>query len=133
MKIPWYQDVSMILMCDLALGYESGLIGLRQISVRHGISYPFLKKLVRNLKKAGLVTAKEGIGGGYSLSRSPRLISIWDIISANVIQDAEKNGNEMICPLTESCIPLKVRSTMVTALKSSFSTVTLSDIIKKSS
>lgn len=47
-----------------------------------GISSAFVAKLFTKMKKAGLVTASEGAGGGYILARAPEEITVWDAVSA---------------------------------------------------
>jgi Rrf2 family protein len=47
-----------------------------------GISATFVAKLLTRLKAQGLVTATEGIGGGYRLARTPEQISVLDVVLA---------------------------------------------------
>ena len=47
-----------------------------------GISPAYLAKLFTTLRRAGLVEALEGAGGGYRLARAPADISVLDVIEA---------------------------------------------------
>jgi Rrf2 family protein len=47
-----------------------------------GISPSFVAKLFTKLKKAGLVIANEGAGGGYELARPAERITIWNVVEA---------------------------------------------------
>ena len=47
-----------------------------------GISPAYLAKLFATLKRAGLVVALEGAGGGYRLARPPTEITVLDVVIA---------------------------------------------------
>ena len=55
---------------------------VRQIANRQGIPLRFLEQIFQDLKRAELVDGKRGRNGGYFLSRSPKVITIKDIIEA---------------------------------------------------
>lgn len=132
MKIPRQEDVSTLMMVELALIYPNGLLSLHQLSIRHGISVFFLKKLARYLKKAGLIEAKEGLNGGYHLTRNPGQIKVWDIIKAlntNNLEYQNKFTTQNSCPINKSCLPQTVRSNLLMAIKNGFSNLTLTDFI----
>jgi Rrf2 family protein len=52
------------------------------ISEKLGISKIYLEQVFSLLKRGGVVTSTKGSQGGYQLSREPRLISAFDILSA---------------------------------------------------
>jgi len=117
-------------MAELALIYPDGRISLSDLSRRHGISPLLLKKLARYLKTAGLLMSKEGVDGGYWLSRPPGEIKIWEIIGA--LKDPkyiQKQISPEICPLNRSCLPQTIRNRMLSVIKDGFSGLTLNDII----
>ncbi|MEM0954160.1 MAG: Rrf2 family transcriptional regulator [Pseudomonadota bacterium] len=47
-----------------------------------GVPPPYLAKQLQALSRAGIVSAKRGMAGGYRLSRLPASISLWDITAA---------------------------------------------------
>lgn len=57
-------------------------IGLREIATTQGIPLRFLEQVFARLKGAEIVSSVRGAGGGYRLARSPREISLADILSA---------------------------------------------------
>lgn len=57
-------------------------VGLAGIAQRQEISQTYLEQLFAKLRRAGLVTAARGPGGGYLLARAPEQIRISDIIQA---------------------------------------------------
>lgn len=54
----------------------------RDLAELQRISPSFLAKIFPKLEKAGIVEASEGVRGGYRLARSPKKISVLDVIDA---------------------------------------------------
>lgn len=42
----------------------------------------YLSKVLQSLSRAGLVTSQRGLGGGFMLAKSPRELTIYEIIQA---------------------------------------------------
>jgi Rrf2 family iron-sulfur cluster assembly transcriptional regulator len=55
---------------------------LSEIARRQQVSAAFLEQLFRRLKAAGLVAPWRGMRGGYTLTRSPKEISLLEIFQA---------------------------------------------------
>ncbi|MGO3890205.1 MAG: Fe-S cluster assembly transcriptional regulator IscR [Paenalcaligenes sp.] len=69
-------------MIDLALRQQSGPVTLAKISERQHISLSYLEQLFGKLRRHELVESTRGPGGGYSLARLARHITVADIIFA---------------------------------------------------
>ncbi len=59
----------------LAGHYDKGLMQIKKIAVRHGISRPFLEQIFNRLGRAGIVTSVRGNKGGYRLAVAPAHLS----------------------------------------------------------
>ena len=59
----------------IILARNQGRMSLKQIAIQGHMPYRFLTKIVRQLISAGLIQAKEGKNGGYSLLQKPKQIS----------------------------------------------------------
>jgi Rrf2 family protein len=57
-------------------------LSLAAISRKEKISLGYLERLFARLRKAGLVKAEKGAGGGYRLARSAGKIIVYDIVKA---------------------------------------------------
>jgi Rrf2 family protein len=57
-------------------------VSIPEIAAAEGLSVEYASKLLRELRRAGLVKSARGPGGGYSLERAPREISVWAAIEA---------------------------------------------------
>jgi Rrf2 family iron-sulfur cluster assembly transcriptional regulator len=90
-------------MIDVALRESQGPVALAAISARHQISLSYLEQLFSKLRQQGLVESTRGPGGGYSLSREARDISVADIICAvdSPNPGAEDGTGEADCWMTE--------------------------------
>ena len=70
MKLSTKGRYAVVALCDLALAAgkaaqgEEGLVSLSEISKRQDISLPYLEQLFVKLRRAGLVEAMRGPGGG---------------------------------------------------------------------
>lgn len=71
------------LILDIALHGQKGQpVRLGDIAERQGFSLKYLEKLIRNLKKAGLIISRRGPTGGHMLARKPEEITVGQIVRA---------------------------------------------------
>lgn len=86
MKLSTKGRYAMVALVDLALaqrvGTGSDLMTLAEIAARQDISLPYLEQLFVKLRRAGLVEAVRGPGGGYRLAQSPDAIRISQVLEA---------------------------------------------------
>jgi Rrf2 family iron-sulfur cluster assembly transcriptional regulator len=82
MKLSTKGRYAMVALADLALAKADDLVSLAAISKRQDISLPYLEQLFVKLRRAGLVDASRGPGGGYRLSRHPDSIRVSEILEA---------------------------------------------------
>jgi len=69
-------------MLALAKVGPDGQLSITEIAEMEGLSVPYVSKLLAILRKAGLVGAVRGRSGGFSISRQPREISLYDVMSS---------------------------------------------------
>jgi len=55
---------------------------VKEISQKEKIPFDFLEKIFSQLQKKGLVNSQRGVGGGYFLDKSPKKISVKEILGA---------------------------------------------------
>jgi Rrf2 family protein len=60
----------------------NGRVPTATISQTQGVPLPFLSKVISRLALAGLVVTSRGMGGGVSLARSPREITLLQVVEA---------------------------------------------------
>jgi Rrf2 family iron-sulfur cluster assembly transcriptional regulator len=85
-------------MIDLAMRQHGGPVTLAAISQRQNISLSYLEQLFGKLRRHELVDSVRGPGGGYSLARLARNITVADIIFAvDEPLDATSCGGKSPC------------------------------------
>ena len=67
-------------MLDLACHRADGVISLKTVAGRQGISLKYLESLVASVRRAGLVESSRGKEGGYQLGREPEDCSVGEIL-----------------------------------------------------
>jgi Rrf2 family iron-sulfur cluster assembly transcriptional regulator len=72
----------MVALADLALARGEDLTTLAEVSKRQDISLPYLEQLFVKLRRAGIVEAVRGPGGGYKLAKAPGDIRVSEILEA---------------------------------------------------
>ncbi|MFZ5980074.1 MAG: RrF2 family transcriptional regulator [Candidatus Zixiibacteriota bacterium] len=72
------------LRCLLVLAKEGPdkQLSISEIAEREGLSIPYSSKLLAILRKAGLVVAERGRGGGFSITREASAITLFEVLTA---------------------------------------------------
>lgn len=75
----WQYTVRTLVHLAVARNNGKGPVLCGQIAVAESIPYPFLGKIMRLLKNAGIVDSNRGQKGGYFLKRDPSKITLLTI------------------------------------------------------
>ena len=72
------------LRCLLRLGREGTLesLTIAELSKQEGIAGPTVAKMMRILRRAGLVRSTRGKEGGYTLARAPEQVNVGEALAA---------------------------------------------------
>ena len=73
-------DYGLILLSNVAK--SKGVISVSSVAKKNKLSSKFLSQVANELKKAGIITSKEGVSGGYSLAKAANEIKILDVLVA---------------------------------------------------
>jgi Rrf2 family iron-sulfur cluster assembly transcriptional regulator len=69
-------------MFDLAFHGRGRPVQARETAERQGIPLRYLEQILQDLRRAGLVEAKRGPGGGYALGRAAAEVKLGDVVAA---------------------------------------------------
>ncbi|GAB2905623.1 Fe-S cluster assembly transcriptional regulator IscR [Paralcaligenes sp. KSB-10] len=122
-------------MIDLALRQQSGPVTLAAISQRQNISLSYLEQLFGKLRRHELVESVRGPGGGYSLARLARNITVADVIFAvDEPLDATSCGGKEDCTVgrignTGKCMTHELWSTLNRKMVDYLDSVSLQDLV----
>jgi len=97
-------------MIMLAEHYGAGPVTIRAISEKQEISLKYLETIMRTFATAGFVISAKGKSGGFILSKSPKEITMADILrtSEGTLSPVPCLDNPGICELKESCKSMKM-------------------------
>ena len=80
MKISTKGRYALCVMLDLAEHCNEGLVSLKDISDRQGISKKYLEQIVALLNRPGILKTVRGSRGGYMLAKAPDKYSVDEIL-----------------------------------------------------
>jgi Rrf2 family protein len=82
MKLSKKADYGLIALKHLAMHNGHGSSSASDIAEVYRVSATLMAKVLQKLAKSGLVAARHGSSGGYTLARNPALITALDVIQA---------------------------------------------------
>ena len=109
---------------------------IQELSNRENIPVKFLEQILLSLRHAGMLNSKRGVGGGYSLRKSPSEISIGEVIRvldgplALVPCAAEQQGEACTCPDRQNCAVRIMMTDIRRDLSATLDTRTIDDMIR---
>ena len=82
MRITALEEYGLRCLLNLAKTGIKGQLSISDIAEKEGLSIPYASKLLSILRKAGLVDAVRGRGGGFCISREPSNINLLEVLTA---------------------------------------------------
>lgn len=133
MKISTRGRYSLRMMIDLAQNYDNGFISLKDISERQEISKKYLEQIIPFLSRSKLLIANKGHMGGYQLARSPKEITVREIIlsaegSLSTVSCMDNTPNQ--CEKCDRCLTLPIYEGLSKVVSDYLESITLADIIE---
>jgi Rrf2 family protein len=91
----------------ISLGMKpEGWVSAKALSVEQVIPYQFLRRILQELIRNGLVLSKEGAGGGVMLGRNPDDIGVAEVIRIfqGQVQVSECMFRKQLCSNRANCV-----------------------------
>jgi Rrf2 family protein len=137
MKISKKGEYALKALIKLAIDYDRGatVTLLSDIAERENIPPKYLEHILLNLKNAGILVSKRGVGGGYALSRAPENISLGEVI--RVVEgplapiNCVSTRAHFNCPQESSCGLHSVMLDVRNAIANIVDNISLEDIAKR--
>lgn len=127
------QTVEYALRAMVTLAYRAGdAMTVHEIAEVTRVPAPYLSKLMQGMVRSGLLKSRRGLGGGFTLSRPPDAITMWDILQAvdplKRIHSCplEIEGHQELCPLHRRV------DAALGGVESAFRGTTLAEVIAES-
>lgn len=80
MKLSKKSEYGLRALLELTLVHGKMTLQRHDIAVRQHIPVEFLEQILLSLKRAGLLSSRRGIRGGYTLIKQPRDITLGQVI-----------------------------------------------------
>ena len=133
MRVSTRGDYASRALLFLALnGDNRSPTSVRDIAERTGLPQPYLEQILLALKGAGLVRSKRGVGGGYTLARTPAEIRLSQIVSAVdgpiVAGDFSEPHTDGACDHEGQCVLLSIWASAGSHMRRYLDSFTLEDI-----
>lgn len=123
-------EYACLAMLELAQCFDTQQpVQVRRIAERHGIPSPFLVQILQDLKRAGLVNSTRGAAGGYRLTRSPKKVTLDEVLEV-----VEGNTDPIACAASSSPLApvlLEVCHDLSTARREYLASITLADLVAR--
>ncbi|MEO0580080.1 MAG: SUF system Fe-S cluster assembly regulator, partial [Pseudomonadota bacterium] len=122
-------DYGTLVLARLATSRE--LTTTAALAETTGLPLPTVRKLLKALASAGLVTSERGVAGGYRLSRSAGTISAADILTAleGPLHLTECSAATHDCQLEATCTVGSAWQRINGHIRSALEAVTLEDLV----
>lgn len=92
-------DYGLILLSNLV--HSNKLVSISSVAKKNKISPKFLSQIAQELKRAGIITAKEGVSGGYTLAKDPQKINLLEVLKVLegdlLVGECFEENHECVC------------------------------------
>ena len=129
MKISTRTEYGIRILVTLARRDGDGPVSLAGVAKAEKLPHAYLEQLVRDLRRAGLVTATRGQAGGYQLARAPEGILLAEVVRAldGPLLEMPCAGSDNLeaCDRPQPCSVHEVFQRVHEALEGTLSTTTI--------
>lgn len=133
MQISAYSDYSLRVLMQAALRSPARTT-VDEVAQIYGISRHHLVKIVHDLGRSGYLATQRGIGGGFTLARSPGEIRLGDIVRLG--EETEmvivcRDKNQQPCRIAPACRLKGVLDEAAAAFFAVLDGYTLADLVRQ--
>ena len=133
MRISSKGRLALLALCELSLSDEGKLITLSTLSKKLACSKLYLEQVFAVLRRAELVLASKGAGGGYVLAKDAGSITAYEIlapIELSLFAPTEETSKEAV-PHIETTLQNFVFTPLDRAVVESLQSVTLAELAEQ--
>ncbi len=134
MKISTKGRYALRMLLDLAEHRNDGVVALKDIAERQGISKKYLEQIIPILNQSGILQTVRGSQGGYRLSRSPDNYTVGDILrltEGSLAPVPCADEDPVRCERSEDCAMLSVWQGLNKVIRDYLDSITLQDILDR--
>jgi Rrf2 family transcriptional regulator, cysteine metabolism repressor len=137
MRFSTRSEYGIRVMVRLGRSYGLGPVALAELAEQEGLPLSYLEQIAGLLRRAGLVSSRMGVKGGYALARQPEAISMADIVRslegslAPVSCLAEGSGPDECTHADTPCSAHAFWEQLQSTILSTLQSVTVADLMKE--
>ncbi|MEW6051096.1 MAG: Rrf2 family transcriptional regulator [Candidatus Zixiibacteriota bacterium] len=137
MRISAVEEYGLRCLLALARKGRKGQLSISEIAELEGLSVPYASKLLAILRRAGLVVAARGRGGGFTIARDAGEINLYEVLTSLGgpfidPQHCQKHSGQLHeCVHADNCSVHDVLGGIAGYLQSFLSQTTLADMVEK--
>jgi FeS assembly SUF system regulator len=134
LRISKLTDYGTVVLAHLA-GTSGAVCSAAEVSDTTGIAVPTVRKLLKSLARAGLVTSTRGTNGGYQLARPAHEISAASVIDAldGPVSITECSATDSHCDYESVCNVGNAWQRINVAIRRALEDINLTDLTRTSS
>lgn len=131
LRISKMTDYGTVVLAELAAN-GAGVSSASDVAHTTRIALPTVKKLLKLLSRAGLVSSTRGVRGGYQLARSPAEISAAEVIDAleGPVSITDCSADDRSCDFESTCNVGGAWQRINVAIRRALDDVSLEDLLK---
>ena len=132
MKISTKGRYGLRILLDLALHAQEVPRLMKDIARSQQISEKYISRLILPLNEAGFITSFRGAKGGLKLAKSPKEITLLEIVEAmeGRIAIVECVMDKSFCPKSHDCSACKIWTSLNRKIRKHMDEITLKDLLK---
>ena len=122
------------LMIELAARHaDRGSVQIETLVKAQDVSPAYVHNILSILKKAGLVRAVRGPGGGYSLAKAPARITVYDVVTAleGDLDPVPCLKTSKTCPRAANCVSQELWEELSRTIRDMLASHTLAELAKR--
>lgn len=120
-------DYGLLLLSLMARNKNSKFVSIKSVAQDNNLPYKYLSHIALDLKRAGLLTSKEGSKGGYKLKTSPSKMMLSEIIEALEGELLVSCSSSTSCACSNACLHRGVMEKIIGGIED----YSLSDLIER--
>ena|SRR3989344_742240 len=116
----------------VALAHADTALSIHTLAELEKLPAGYLEKILQSLRRAGIVEAKKGTAGGYTLARDARAVSVWDVLrelDGPIKTFTAPIKGELPCLQVTHCQTNEVWRTLENKIEETLSAITIADLI----
>jgi Rrf2 family protein len=129
--IPRQVEYALMALVDMHSAPAGQLFAVRELGERHHVPFDVLSKAMQRMARAGILSAVQGVNGGYRIARELGSVSLLEVLDAvsGEMHTVNCLKSDKSCPLETSCTVSSIMSDLDARLRHFYAGICISDLV----